>query len=130
MRALIFTVISFSLFACTEEQATAVLPPVAEFDTEIQIDKPIDKQSSDWDKAQVTSQQALQELWQAGKASSQDVWQSSKDKSADLWQQGKKNSQETWSEIESGSKEVWSEGKQKLQQVFEKEDLNKGYDEI
>lgn len=148
MKRIIISLSLVSLFACGEEQ------PVAEISEPVVVEVPqsgvlINKQDNntasednDWDDAKRSSQQALQDIWDASKEStqelvedgtevSQDIWDSSKEKSSELWEKGKENSKEIWQEFESGSKEAWSDGKEKVDQLLEKdEDLTINNDEI
>ncbi|GLS91387.1 hypothetical protein GCM10007916_24560 [Psychromonas marina] len=124
-----------SLSACSEEQSTLseqqqqTIPPIQTELATPSNESESDSDKTDWDNAKLSTQQALQDIWNASKESTQDfveegstgskeLWQSSKQKSSELWEQGKESSADIWNEIESGSKSTWSEGKEKVQQFF------------
>jgi len=121
-----------SLSACSEEQPSLSQQQQANSSDNTPVTKPNDAgegDKTDWDSAKLSTQQALQDIWDASKETTQELveegstgskelWQSSKEKSSELWEQGKENSIDIWNDIESGSKSTWSEGKEKVQQFF------------
>jgi hypothetical protein len=134
-----------SLSACSEEQPNLTQQQANSSDQKevIKLNDAGEGDKTDWDNAKHSTQQALQDIWDAsketsqtlieeGSANSKEWWQSGKQKSSELWQQGKENSIDIWNDIESGSKETWSQGKDKIEELFPKqsEPTDKSIDEI
>lgn len=133
MRSIILGLSLVSLFACGEEQNPVTQQPSQSVEIptadSVTPSEESENDNKDWQDAKRSTQQALQDIWDAskettqelveeGSTSSKQLWQSGKQKSSELWEQGKENSIDIWNDIESGSKATWSEGQEKIQQLL------------
>lgn len=98
-------------------------------------------EASGWDNAKESSEQALQDIWDASKETSSNLWESGKENSSELWEKGKESSQsawdkskqhgsDVWQNVEDGGAKAWEKGKQQVETLLEDDQIKDPIPEI